>query len=186
MGNADAFLLTGESAGAEPTTPLMNAVREWSLSQLSEEDRAFMRSFVPTVEIALEGGHRLLCFHGTPGSFDEIIFPHTPEDEVRGYLGAHIPAIMCGGHTHLQQIRRLDDTFFFNPGSVGFSYSHTQERGPGFRADPWAEYAILTSRGDSLGLEFRKVPLDLAALNAAIRASGHVDTEGQLARYRPR
>jgi predicted phosphodiesterase len=186
MGNADAFMLSGESAGAEPTTTLMNRVREWSLSQLSDEDRAFIGSFVPTVEIALEGGHRLLCFHGTPGSFDEVIFPHTPEEEVRGYLGAHIPAIMCGGHTHLQQIRRLDDTFFFNPGSVGFSYSHTQERGPGFRADPWAEYAILTSEGASLSLELRKVPLDLAALREAIQASGHVDTEGQLARYRPR
>jgi len=186
MGNADAFMLTGTHSGGEPTTPLMNTVREWSLGQLSEADRAFIGAFVPTVEIPLEGGRTLLCFHGTPGSFDEIIFPQTPEEEVRGYLGAHLPAIMTGGHTHLQQIRRLDDTFFFNPGSVGFSYSHTQEKGPGFRADPWAEYAILTSEGSSLGLEFRKVPLDIAALTAIMRESGHPDTAGQIARYSPR
>ena len=186
MGNADAFMLTGEHSGGEPTTPIMNAVREWSLSRLSDEDRAFIGAFVPTVEVPLEGGRRLLCFHGTPGSFDEIILPQTPEEEVRGYLGAHIPAIMTGGHTHLQQIRRLDDTFFFNPGSVGFSYSHTQARDASFRADPWAEYAILTSEGDSISLEFRKVPLDVAALTAIMRASGHPDTEGQVARYGPR
>src|SRR4051794_15200336 len=60
LGNADAFMLTGKSTGGEPTTPLMNTVREWSLSQLSEDDRAFIGAFVPTVEIPLEGGRRLL------------------------------------------------------------------------------------------------------------------------------
>lgn len=186
IGNADAFLLDGAHADGEPATPTMLAVREWSLGQLADEDRAFIRSFVPTVELPLEGGRHLLCFHGTPASYDEVILPQTPEEEVRGYLGAHLPAIMTGGHTHLQQIRRLDDAFFFNPGSVGFAFDHAQERGPGLRADPWAEYAILTSEGELVSLEFRQVPLDLPALRAIIGASGHADTAGQLARYQPR
>ena len=52
---------------------------------------------------------------------------------------------MCGGHTHLQQVRRIGDYFFFNPGSVGVAYNRNQPE-EGFRLDPWAEYAILDIR----------------------------------------
>src|SRR5262249_24703118 len=121
-GNADAFLLTGDT-GPEALTPQHHAVRAWSLAQLSEADRTFIAAFRPTVEISLPGGRRLLCFHGSPTSFDDIIYPDTPEEEVRRLLGGSLPAILTGGHTHLQQLRRLDDSLFFNPGSVGFVYN---------------------------------------------------------------
>src|SRR5512142_3377814 len=72
MGNADAYLLSGANTGDEPTSEerqrMLDAVREWSLAQLSTEDRAFIQSFRPTVEVALEAGRRLLCFHGSPAS----------------------------------------------------------------------------------------------------------------------
>src|SRR6185369_5148326 len=132
-------------------------VREWSLTQLSEADKTFINGFQPTVEIDLGGGKQLLCFHGSPTSFDDIILPTTSEEDFHKFLGAYPPAIMCGGHTHMQQIRRMGDTFFFNPGSVGFAYSH-QQPDDDFRADPWAEYAILTHEDGRLGLEFRRVP----------------------------
>ena len=75
MGNADAWLLTGTSAEGEETSEQQRAVREWSLAQLSESDLAFIQQFQPTLEVALEGGKTLLCFHGSPRSFDEIILP---------------------------------------------------------------------------------------------------------------
>jgi len=156
MGNADAWLLTGQATDAEPTSPQQQAVREWQLTQLSPDDRAFIERFQPTVEIEL-GGRTLLCFHGSPGSFDEIILPTTPEEEVQRMLGPFAPALMCGGHTHLQQIRRVGDTLFFNPGSVGFAYSHQQPEGQ-FKADPWAEYAVLSYQDGRIGLELRRVP----------------------------
>src|SRR5262249_42007698 len=78
-GNGDHWLLTGEVSENEGIPPerlrKMDEARLWSLAQLSEEDRAFMQAFKPTVEIALEGGKRLLCCHGSPTSFDDIIFP---------------------------------------------------------------------------------------------------------------
>ncbi|MEO7909009.1 MAG: metallophosphoesterase family protein, partial [Roseiflexaceae bacterium] len=110
MGNADAWLLTGQSSGAEPDTAQQLAVREWQLTRLTPDDRAFIARFQPTVELALGDGRMLLCFHGTPHSFDEIILPTTPEEEFQRMLGPFAPALMCGGHTHLQQIRRLGDT----------------------------------------------------------------------------
>jgi predicted phosphodiesterase len=180
-GNADAFLLTGES-GAESLTPQQHAAREWSLAQLSEADRAFIAAFPPTVEIPLPRERRLLCFHGSPTSFDDIIFPETPEEEVRRLLGAHLPAILTGGHTHLQQLRRLDDSLFFNPGSVGYVYN-TRAPGGGLRADPWAEYAILSADERRFSIEFCRVPFDVAAWKRITLASGIPGAETMAARY---
>jgi putative phosphoesterase len=182
IGNADAFLLTGED-GNSPVSEAQRAVQQWSLSQLSEADRAFIAAFHPTVEFSLPGNRRLLCFHGSPTSFHDIIFPNTPEEEVRGYLEAFLPAMLTGGHTHLQQIRRLDDSLFFNPGSVGFVYNVRKQSG-GVRADPWAEYAIVSADEARFSLEFCRVPFDIAAWTRATLASGIPDAETMVMRYK--
>jgi putative phosphoesterase len=173
MGNADAWLLTGvETSPNETITERGRVTREWSLAQLSPEDRAFIAAFVPPVELALEGGRRLLCCHGSPASFDDLIFPETPEGQVQRLLAPYAPAIVCGGHTHIQWVRRLGQSLYFNPGSVGLAYDRHQP-GARKRFDAWAEYAVLSSEGDRLALELRRVPYDAGALIATIRASGH-------------
>lgn len=197
MGNADAWLLTGQNTSpTEAITDRQRAVREWSLARLTHADRAFIAAFTPTVTLDL-GGRRLRCFHGSPTSFDDIILPETPHEDALRLLGldgdddahARNVDILAGGHTHTQQVRRLGQGFFFNPGSVGLSYSQHQPAGV-FRADPWADYAILTSEdgegdGDKrvVALEFRRVPFDLDALLRAYRAGDRPDTEAALAQY---
>lgn len=183
MGNADAWLLTGKDTGGETTTERQLAVREWQLARLTADDRAAIERFQPTVEIAL-GGRALLCFHGSPASFDEIILPATPEEELQRMLGPFAPAIMCGGHTHLQQVRRLGDTLFFNPGSAGFAYSHEQPE-QGFKADPWAEYAVLTYEAGRIGLEFRRVPYRATDLIQIYLESGRPYADEAAEQYRP-
>ena len=183
MGNADAWLLTGQATDAEPTTERQLAVREWQLTRLTTEDRAFIARFQPTVELALGGGRTLLCFHGTPHSFDEIILPTTPEEEFQRMLGPFAPALMCGGHTHLQQIRRLSDTLFFNPGSVGFAYHHQQPEDH-FKADPWAEYAVLNYEDGQIGLEFRRVPYSAETIIQTYLASGRPYADEAAEQYR--
>jgi predicted phosphodiesterase len=188
MGNADAWLLTGEESGQEKIPNerhrKMNAVRDWSLSQLSPVDRAYIQSFRPTVEIPFETGGALLCFHGSPASFDDVILPDISHEELNKTLGAQAGRVMAGGHTHIQFMRRIgkDGRFFFNPGSAGFAYSHHQPD-EGFQADPWAEYAILTIEGEALALEFRRVPFDVAALLEVYRSSGRPHAEGAIAQY---
>ena len=175
MGNADAWLLTGQETGDEHIAPerlkKMAEIREWSLAQLSSDERASIANFRPTVQIPLGVDRSLLCFHGSPTSFDDLILRQTPEEEFQRLLGAFSSHVLCGGHSHLQQVRRIGDNFFFNPGSVGLAYNHEQPE-DGFRADPWAEYAVLTAEGERLGLEFRRVPFDVAALMRAYRDSG--------------
>jgi predicted phosphodiesterase len=190
MGNADAWLLTGEDSGKEPIVEERQAkldeVRAWSLAQLSEADRAFIAAFQPTVEIALPGDQSLLCFHGSPASFDDILLPATPEAEFQAMLAPHLPRLMTGGHTHLQHVRRIgtSKSFFFNPGSVGFAYSHQQPE-TSFRADPWAEYAVLTAEPNRLALEFRRVPYDPQPLIEIYRRSGRPQVDDAIGQYQP-
>lgn len=187
MGNADAWLLTGVDTGHEPITPermrKMEAIRAWSLAQLSADDQRFIQGFQPTVELALDSDRSLLCFHGSPASFDDIILPDLLEADFQKFLSGHGSSVLTGGHTHLPQVRRLGDSFFFNPGSVGLAYSH-QQPDESFKADRWAEYAILTAADGRLRLEFRRVDIDADALIAIYLASGRPYAEEAATQYR--
>ncbi len=162
---------------------MLNEVRAWSLSKLSQHDRAFIETFMPLIEIELSKERKLLCFHGSPDSFDELILPSTPEPDIERMLGRYRNFICTGGHTHLQQIRRSGDSFFFNPGSVGLAYNH-QQTGESIRTDGWAEYAILSEHDGNLGLEFRQIPFDVGALIKIYQRSGRPYSEVAVAQYR--
>ena len=186
MGNADAWLISGIETADEGIPPerlkKMGEIRNWSLSQLTEDDRTFITSFQPTVTLNLEDGLNLLCFHGSPTSFDDVILPAAPDDIFQKFLGPYAAHILTGGHTHAQQIRRNGELFFFNPGSVGFAYSHYQPNGQ-FFADPWAEYAILTIAKGQTSLEFRRVPFDVQELIRIYRESGRPFADEAIAQY---
>jgi predicted phosphodiesterase len=174
MGNADAWLLTGRETGNEGVSPAQEAMRQWSLERLSPADRQFIADFLPTVTVPLPAGRSLLAFHGSPVSFDEILLPDTSKVDFLRIYGPYAPAILSGGHTHRQFIRQMDETFFFNPGSVGAVYDVEQRDKPAaeIRHFPWAEYATLDVTEDRLALEFRRVPYPAQALIEAARSSG--------------
>jgi len=162
LGNSDAFLLDPD-ASEEPATERLLEVREWSLAQLDSRWVDYMSSFPRTVELELDG-LRLLCFHGTPRSYDEVVLPEEPPDPFDG-TGADR---LAGGHVHVPQLRRVGATaLYVNPGSVGIGYDHLQPDDD-FRFDPWASYAIL----DAQSVGFHRVPFDLDELDAVTRASG--------------
>ena len=115
MGNADSWLLTGQESGAEPVLDQQEQVRQWSLSRISAADIEYMQGFQPTVSVPLDGDKSLLCFHGSPKSFDDLIFPETPESEIEALFGADPAALLTGGHTHLQQMRRYRNSIFSIP-----------------------------------------------------------------------
>jgi predicted phosphodiesterase len=183
MGNADAWLLSGRVQNpAERVTEQQLAVREWSLARLSEADRRFIAGFQPTVDIPLDDRRHLLCFHGSPKSFDDLIWPESDEAELRPLFGPSPPYALTGGHTHLQQLRRLYGSLFFNPGSAGFAYRRGQPTQT-LRADPWAEYAVFSVDQERTRLEFRRVGFDVEALARAARAGGMPDAGTIAARY---
>ena len=184
MGNSDHFLLMADP-GDEPATEAQLETVRWSQAQLSDELLDFHGGFQPTVELDLGGGGTLLAFHGTPRSRNEVIGPWMEEAAFRKPFEDVEATLLAGGHTHQQWARRLGDRYYVNPGSVGLAYDHHQPE-ESFRADPCAEYAVLTVDGPGVGVEFRRVPFDAGAVIDAIEASGmpHADQAARFWRYR--
>jgi predicted phosphodiesterase len=185
MGNADDWMLTGIERGKdaipEERLKKMRAVREWSLAQLTEDDKQFIASFKPTITLPLENGPDLLCFHASPADYEDVILPTTPEEEFQKFLGAYDRNILTGGHTHTQQIRRCGKNFFFNPGSVGLPFNSYQSGQ--LHVDSWAEYAILTVEQGIADLQFRRLPFNTNELLDMYRQSGRPHLEDVFAQY---
>ena len=169
LGNADAFLLD-VGASAEPTTEQQLEVRSWSREQLGDVGLDLIRAFRPTIELDL-GGSGLLAFHGSPSSYDDILLPTDDAAAFRERLGSRRARVMCGGHVHLQFVRRIGETTFVNPGSVGLGYDHEQDPAD-VRFDPFAAYATVRLDDEAIDVSFRRVPFDRAAVVSSIEASG--------------
>src|SRR5919106_612391 len=162
LGNADDFLLD-PAAGAEEASPSQLEARAWSAERLET-----IRGYAPTLEAELGNGHTLLAFHGSSGSYDDFLFPATPEGVFRALLGNARASVLAGGHIHLQFLRRVGEALFVNPGSVGLSYDHEQA-GEELRADPWAAYAVIETDGaGGLGVAFRRGPPDRSTPGGAV------------------
>jgi predicted phosphodiesterase len=184
MGNSDAFLLDPD-AGDEPVTPRLLEVREWSCAQLGPERLELIAGYSPTIELSLDGSVKLLAFHGSPRSFDEILLPSLGLEEHREALSGNEADVFAGGHVHLQWLRRLGSSVFVNPGSVGLSYDHDQPEDD-FRFDPWAAYALLTvDEAGSTEIAFRRVPFDRREVISALEESGMPHGDDSTWRWEP-
>jgi putative phosphoesterase len=179
LGNADAFLLEVPADSPEPVTERLLEVRDWTLRELGDDGLELIRSFTPTVEV--DGEARILCFHGSPRSYDDVLIPELEEASLEPFLGHGRYDLLAGGHTHKQWSRVIDGALFVNPGSVGLAYDHHQagvaadgQRQPqeDFKLSPVAEYAIVFVDHLGVGVEFRRVPYSYEELQAAILESG--------------
>ena len=142
----------------------------WCRALLSDEDWSFMSSFAPTVTVPLGGDASLLCFHGSPHSYHDVIQVTTPVDELDRLLGDSEATVMAGGHTHQPFVRRYYERILLNPGCVGVPLR--KYRGGALDRAPWAEYATVTGDADHLGVELHRVPVDGRAVAAAALRSG--------------
>ena len=118
LGNADAFLLEVPTDSPEELTPKQLEKRAWTLEQLDERRLDQIRSFAPTLDLEFDDGVRLRAFHGSPRSYDDLIFPETGDAEVERLLGGSGADVLAGGHTHRQWARFVDGALFVNPGPV--------------------------------------------------------------------
>lgn len=177
MGNADAELLNP-----------MDESSAWSREHLHAEHLDYIRTFQPTVEVPLGAGATLLCFHGSPRSYDDIIMSTTSIAEVEQMIAGHYATILAGGHTHVQMIRRHKDMMIINPGSVGLPYDKNpwsnEVPRESVRLAPWSEYAIITYHAGQLGVELLRVPLDIDAVKRSAFLTDWPDAKGWAENWR--
>ena len=163
LGNTDAWLLDEPNANCVSREGVVMAeLAGWCASRLSKQDLDYLQACPPTMKVHLDGGDDLLCFHGSPRSYDEVISATTPDESLSEMLSGYGVSIFVGGHTHVQLFRRYGEAHLINPGSVGLPGV-----GPGTSDLPinrhvsWAEYAVLTNGGGHLSVDFRRVPVDV-------------------------
>ncbi|MDQ3693949.1 MAG: metallophosphatase family protein [Chloroflexota bacterium] len=165
MGNADAELLEERPAhDLETDEGKVEALIQWSAAQLDAADLDFIRSFQPTITIPLDPFAELLCVHGSPRNFDDVIVATTPAAELDPMLmldDEHCPAIIAGGHTHVAMLRPYRATILANPGSAGVAYREWQDGRIIVSAE--AEFAILTVTPENQSLSFHRTAYDQAA-----------------------
>ena len=171
MGNADAFQLDPQrDPGAEGFWAKIEDIDMWGAAELGPDDRAFMETFEPTVRV--EGdGMSLLCFHGTPDSYDDKLFSWSSPEEFEAALGSRSEDVFAGGHVHFQYVRRHGAATMVNPGSVGLAYQPAWPLEEARNA-AFAEYAIVTLSHAAPAIETYRIPYPVDDVVDAILSSG--------------
>jgi putative phosphoesterase len=174
MGNWDAAFLGSMPEPKDKIGERLVEIGEWWASYLSDADRDFMASFETELELEL-GSTPVLCFHGSPKSYDDWIFATTPDEELRPMLDRVEQSVLVGGHTHVQMIRRYLETVIINPGSVGLPFREWWPRP--IRISPWAEWGILSGEDERLSMDLRRTPFDVDGFLQMSLSSGmpHAD-----------
>jgi putative phosphoesterase len=174
-GNADDWLLGTMPAERDEDDLRLREIVEWAREQLINAYVAYLESFVPTIELDLGKSRRMLCFHGSPRANSERLLATTPEEELARLFAGAAADVLAGGHTHLQSSRRLGKSLLVNPGSVGLPlHADADARSLPAGTPPlprFAEYALVEA-DVAIGLELRRVPIDVAALERAGLRSG--------------
>ena len=130
-----------------------------------------MRSFKPSVEILLDLDTRMLCFHGTPHSNMEGIFPAASPEKLDGFLSASPADVIASGHTHTQMLRPHKGRLLINPGSIGAAFLIPVLSIEAPTLMPWIEYAVINFQDHVLSVDFRRIPMDLVKFSAVISDS---------------
>lgn len=170
LGNHDTFLLKPDLSRTYMNLDWFTDTINWCAEQLLPSDFEYLRTFRPLIEISLENGASLLCFHGSPKSNIDNILATTPGDELDDMLTGHKATIMACGHTHVQMLRQHRGQTIVNVGSVGMPFEQMPFTGEP-RLLPWAEYAILNWSNGIVNIELRRVPVDLESVKKAALSS---------------
>lgn len=181
-GNHDAFLLDPQLIHTYTEAPVVVDAVDWGRARLSADELAFLGTFQPRLEIALDGRATLLLFHGSPESHMQDLLATTPPEELDRHLNGYHATVMAGGHTHVQMLRQHRGTLLVNPGSVGMPFKeYVGGRAPTLLDH--AEYATVESVGGTVGVTLRRVAVDRRALRATIAATDNPMRDSLLAEY---
>jgi predicted phosphodiesterase len=162
LGNWDSWSIDGFPPADDPVGIMLHEIGEWWAKQLTDDSRAFVHTFVPTLELAVSDDCGMFFFHGSPRSFSDFLFATTPDDELERLLDGIEATVLVGGHTHLQMLRRFGRSVIVNPGSVGQPFRQWWPHE--IRVGRWAEYGIVDADGDDLDVALHRVQYDFGAL----------------------
>jgi putative phosphoesterase len=163
LGNWDAWLVDGIPPLPPPVGDKVSEQGEWWSAQLTDEERDYLKSLPPAVEVSV-GGDTVLCVHGSPRANTDDIHATTPDDALAEMLDGQAPLVLASGHTHVELVRIHRSTLIVNPGSVGLPFHTWPPTNGEILMSPWAECAIVSVEDGIVSTELRRVPYDVRPL----------------------
>lgn len=144
----------------------------WTLAHTSEDAKRVLGALPFRLDVRPLGGHAsgptLRLVHGNH-ALNTVYVTADRSDEFLLAMGAALGAregdVVAFGHTHLAFHRQVGGVHFVNTGSVGRPKD----------GDPRAGYVLLDVSVEGIGVEFVRVPYDVARAAAGIRASSLPD-----------
>jgi putative phosphoesterase len=177
LGNWDSWTVNGVPPAAPDNKVgiMLQEIAEYWAQLLTDEDREFVGTFQDTLKLQLDEDTSMLCFHGSPHSFEDFIFATTTDETLDQWFAGYEASLLVGGHTHLQMMRRWESSVIVNPGSVGQPFRNWWPKT--IRNAHWAEYGIIEAQNGHLTIDLRRTTYDVEALLEICRASGmpHAD-----------
>jgi putative phosphoesterase len=133
----------------------------WSREATTADNKAYLRGLLPEVRFEAEGV-RFRLVHGSPRRMNEYLFEdRDPRSLERIARGAECDVLVFG-HTHKPWVKEYAGVLMVNEGSAGKPKD----------GDPRAAWALFeVEAGKPPRVEVRRVPYDVAAMAAAIRAA---------------
>lgn len=161
----DAVALRREQSGvAWPDTEAEAAGQfslEWTIGQLSEDQRSWLRQLPVSDRFSIED-RSVLLFHGSPMRQNEYLWSDRPSRVFARMVSDQGDDLMCFGNTHEAFHRLVGKSHFVAAGSVGC----------GTIDDMSAQYAVIDMAGPDLMVNFRSVPYDHFRVEADMQAAG--------------
>ena len=173
-GNYDSTVATDyKHCGCRSETPrqeeLAHVSYEFTRHAVSAETKRYLAALPFSLDLRPLGGHlagpRLVIVHGTPTLNTVYWTEDRPDDfclKMAATVGLRRGDVIAFGHTHKSWHREIEGIHFVNTGSVGRPKD----------GDWRAGWVLLELGADVPRVEFVRVPYDIEATIAGVRAAG--------------
>ncbi|MBB6448527.1 putative phosphodiesterase [Geomicrobium halophilum] len=153
-GNADEWMVRGVKEGEVPDQALamMNNERDWSVSQMDENDLNYLKELPTQFHWELNSHLKLHTFHATPDSLFQVVLPHAEPAHIRETIFSQKEAdLYLYAHIHLPYVRYIDGKCVANLGSVGLPFDGQTK----------ASYLLVEIEEDRYRVSIERVPYDV-------------------------
>lgn len=146
-GNADEWVVRGVRKGEVPDQALemMNLERDWAVSQLDDQDIAYLKTLPTELKIKTTNNKLIHAFHATPNSLFEVV---QQNGQLENIMTLPEASLYVYAHIHLPYVTYINGKCVANLGSVGLP----------FDGQPLSSYLIVEEVGNQLRVSIERVP----------------------------
>lgn len=160
-----------------PDTPLSGPeyqvlkIVHWTFTGLTENQLDYNQALPEEINQKPDGNLSLRAVHASMQGIRTGIYPSTEPEQIREMIQP-APDLILVGHTHQPLVKKVDQTFVINAGSVGMP----------FDGDHRAGYARIKIQNGKIRAEIIRLQYDLEAAIDDFFESGFIDQGGPMAR----